>query len=117
LPGQIIKKLGLMKVRNISYQHILNNLLDPSEGLGMKSRIHKVRELGIMNTIGKYYRKIGFDSVAELYEWFVEIILIYSVSEGGLGRIEVVSALKSLIEEEKRGLTGTDKLTTNLRKV
>ena len=117
MPSQIVKKLGLMRVRNISYQHILNNLLDPTDGLGMKSRIHKVRELGIMDTIGKYYDDMGMLSASKLYERFVNIILIFSVSEGGLGRIEVTKALSGLIEEEKRGLSNSEKMTTNLRKM
>lgn len=90
--------------KGVSYQQILNNLLDSSHNLPMKSRIPKPLNLAILTMVGEYYGKRNLPKSKLLVESFVSILLEYFVSEKGEGRKEVVRALTRLIDDEKREL-------------
>ena len=101
--SKIIKKLGLMQsVRNVSYQQILNNLMDSEHNLGMKSRIPRPLNLAVLDSIGKYEKSLLLESSSTMVKTLVDTLLIFFVSERGLGREEVVKALAPMIDAERR---------------
>ena len=103
--AEILDRLGLMKgKKGVSYQQILNNLMDSSHNLPMKSRIPKPLNLAVLTMVGKYYNKRYLPDSSLMVKGFVEIILEYFVSEKGKGREEIIKALAHLMDEEKREL-------------
>jgi len=115
--SKIMDKLGLMSARNVSYQQILNNLMDGTHNINLKSRIPKPMELATLYTVGQFWKRAGLERSAGLVDKLITILKEYWISEKGEGRREVVKALSYLIEDEKRGLTSTEKLSTNVRKL
>lgn len=111
--AEILDNLGLLKgKRGVSYQQILNNLMDSSHDLSMKSRIPKPLNLAVVTMIGKYYGKRKMPDSKTFVEDFVEVILQYFVSEKGKGREGIIKALAHLIDEEKRELAKGNQIAT-----
>jgi len=116
MSSKILSKLGLLNVRNVSYQQILNNLMDSSHNINLKTRIPKPENLAILHSLGGIYAGSKLRESAGLVNGFIDIVKEYWISKNGEGRKEVVKALSYLIEDEKR-LTTSDKMSTNLRKL
>lgn len=101
--AEILNRLGLMKgKKGVSYQQILNNLMDATHNLPMKSRIPKPLNLAVLTMIGKYYGTRQLPDSKLLVVGFVDILLEYFVSDKGKGREEIIKALAHLMDEEKR---------------
>lgn len=104
--AEILNRLGLMKgKKGVSYQQILNNLMDSSHNLPMKSRIPKPLNLAVLTMVGKYYGSRHLPNSQLLVSGFVDILLEYFVSDKGKGREEIIKALAHLMDEEKRELS------------
>ena len=116
MPSKIIKKLGLMQsVKNVSYQQILNNLMDSEHNLGMKSRIPKPLNLAVLESVGVYEKSLVLDKSSELVEHLVKTLLVYFVSDKGLGRKEVVHALAPMIDAERQKQSSEGKIVESPR--
>lgn len=111
--AEILDRLGLMKgQKGVSYQQILNNLMDGSHNLSMKSRIPKPLNLAVVSMVGSYYGARNMPDSEVFVEAFVNIILQYFVSEKGKGREGIIKALAHLVDEEKRELAKGNQIAT-----
>lgn len=85
---------------DITYQKILNNLMDSKQNLELKTQIDKPKELASLVSIAynlkKYKYNISFKTIID----FIKTYLKYMVSYQRLGRLGVLRALTP-IESKK----------------
>jgi len=92
----------MKSVKNVSYQQILNNLMDSEHNLGMKSRIPKPLNLAVLKTVGEYEKHLKLEDSSTMVKNIVDTLLVFFVSDKGLGREEVVRALSPMIDAERQ---------------
>ena len=102
---------GMDEVDDISFQQILNNLLNAENNLNLKTQVNKPKQLASLFILSKYLEKNNFENSGKLLESFINIFLEYMISYRREGRKEVIRALTNLIETEKHRIS---KLTENL---
>ena len=102
----------MIPTKDISLQKILNNLLDGSKDLDLKTHIHKPKKLSALITFANYLKSLGLSEVSVLIIDFVKDFLRKMVSYNRLSRMEIVKAISSFYERES--LSNSQKLTTPL---
>ena len=102
----------MIQTKDISLQKILNNLLDGSKDLDLKTHIHKPKQLSALITFANYLKSIGLKDTSVLIIDFVKEFLRKMVSYKRLSRIEIIKAISSFYERE--ALSSSQKLTTPL---
>lgn len=110
LRGIMDKEIILTK--DISLQKILNNLLDGSKDLDLKTHIFKPRQLAGLIALANYLKTIKLTNTSKLIIDFVDDFLRKMVSYKRLSRIEIVKAISAFYEKEN--LSNSQKLTTPL---
>ncbi|GAG17438.1 unnamed protein product [marine sediment metagenome] len=105
----------MKSVKNVSYQQILNNLMDSEHDLGMKSRIPKPLNLAVLDSIGKYEKNLNLKDSSGMVSSLVQTLLIFFVSDKGLGRQEIVQALTPMIEAERHLQSNSGKIVEQKR--
>lgn len=102
----------MVEANDISLQQILNNLLDGSKDLDLKSHIFKPKQLASLNVLSDLLKRLEFKKSSKVIMDFIGIYLRYMVSFDRLSRKEIVKALSNLVEKENENLR---KLTDNLK--
>lgn len=101
---------------DITLQQILNNLLDGSKDLELKTHIFKPKQLASLMILSDYSNGKELTKVSNLIDNFVNnYYLRYMVSFKRLSRTEIIKAISNL-RDDLEGLNTTQKLTTNLSK-
>lgn len=90
----------LQDVKDLSYQEILNNMLD-SNNLELKTHINQPKQLAGLNILAQYLDSIGLDDSADMLFSFIDIFLTYMVSYKRLSRTEIIKALTSNLAQER----------------
>ena len=102
----------MIQTKDISLQKILNNLLDGSKDLDLKTHIFKPKKLSSLISFANYLNSLGLDEVSVLIIDFVKDFLRKMVSYDRLSRKEIVKAISSFYERES--LSNSQKITTPL---
>jgi len=102
----------MIPTKDISLQKILNNLLDGSKDLDLKTHIFKPKKIASLGSYAFYLKSIKLKKCAKQIINFVIDFLRKMVSFNRLSRIEVVNAISSFYERE--ALSNSQKLTTPL---
>lgn len=98
----------LKLVKDITSQEILSSLLDGTENLDLKTRIHKPKQLAGFETFGKFLGDLKHPKSSKRIEGFIQIYLRYMVSFKGFGRINVLKAISHTMEDEERKTITSD---------
>lgn len=101
----------MVEANDISLQQILNNLLDGSKDLDLKSHIFKPKQLASLNILADLLNRLKYKKSHKVIIDFIKIYLRYMVSFDRLSRKEIIKALSNLVEKENEKLK---KLTNNL---
>lgn len=102
----------MIEANDISLQQILNNLLDGSKDLDLKSHIFKPKQLASLNILSDLLTRLKYKKSSKVINDFIGIYLRYMVSFERLSRKEIIKALSNLVEKENENIA---KLTTNLK--
>ena len=78
--------------KSITLQQILNNLLDGSENLELKTRIFKPKQIAVMSLYSDYFISKKLEGAGILIENFVMYFLKNMISYKGLIRKEIIKA-------------------------
>ncbi|GAH57240.1 unnamed protein product [marine sediment metagenome] len=98
----------MIPTKDISLQKILNNLLDATDNLELKTHIFKPKQLSSLMIISDYLKSKELTKSSKLIDDYVnEYYLRYMVSFKRLSRIEVIKAISSFYENES--LTNKEK--------
>lgn len=103
----------LIESTDISLQQILNNLLDGSQNLDLKTQIVKPKQLASLNVLSDLLKEMKFKDSSKMLKDFIEIYLRYMVSYERQSRKEIIRAVSSLLERENKDLV--QKLTKNMK--
>lgn len=103
----------LIESHDVSLQQILNNLLDGTKDLDLKTQIFKPKQLASLKILTELLGKLKYSESNKMLESFIKTFLRYMVSYQRQSRKEIVKALSSLIESENKELG--KRLTTNLK--
>ncbi|GAH55996.1 unnamed protein product [marine sediment metagenome] len=95
---------------DISLQQILNNLLDGTKNLDLKTHIFKPKQLASLVILSTHLKNIGLKNSAKIIDSFIVKYERYMVSFKRMSRKEIVKALSTL--NEKEGLSTGQMLTT-----
>ena len=90
----------IIPTTDISLQKILNNLLDGSKDLELKTHIIKPKQLASLVSYANYLKTIELVKTSKLIIDFVKDFLRKMVSYKRLSRIEVIRAISSFYEKE-----------------
>lgn len=102
----------MVEAHDISLQQILNNLLDGSKDLDLKSHIFKPKQLASLNILADLLKRLKYEKSYKVLIDFIGIYLRYMVSFDRLSRKEIIKAISNLAEKENENLR---KLTDNLK--
>jgi len=105
-----IMEKEMIPTTDISLQKILNNLLDGSKDLDLKTHIIKPKQLASLVSYANYLNTIELTKTSELIIDFVKDFLRKMVSYKRLSRIEVIKAISSFYEKE--ALANSQKINT-----
>lgn len=96
--------------KDISYQEILNNLLDKTD-LDLKTQIQRPKDLATLKTLALYFKSLELTESGDLLILFIEILNTYMVSFNRESRKEIIRAISNI----KKTTDGVERLTTNLK--
>lgn len=91
----------LSKDNKITSLQILNNLLDATENLELKSHIFKPKQLAGLKTLAIYFQLCDFSDEADIILDFIITYLKYMVSYKRLSRTEIIKAFTSTKLDDK----------------
>ena len=103
----------LIQSTDITLQQILNNLLDGSQNLDLKTQIIKPKQLASLKVLSDILKGMEFKDSSKILKDFIEIYLRYMVSYERQSRKEIIKALSNLLESENKDLV--QKLTKNMK--
>ena len=92
---------GLEPDEDLSFEKILNNMLDGSTNLELKSQIHKPKQLASLVVLSDYLKAYGYKKSSGILNAFIKKYLRYMVSFERQSRTEIVKALTQPREEMK----------------
>ena len=84
---------------DLSFEKILNNMLDAGQNLALKTEIHRPKDLAALSMRGKHLSQVNMRKSSRNIENFIETYLEYMVSFKRQSRAEVSHVLASLREE------------------
>jgi len=102
---------------DITYQQILNSLLDGSKNLDLKTHIESPQKLAGLNILEKFSNELKLNETSRILRKFLRIYLRYMISYKRESRKEIVNAVRSMFESSKVSLSLSEKLTKNLNDV
>ncbi len=83
----------LSKDNTISVEKILNNLINNTDNLELKTEIHKPKELASLVSYADYLKESGFIIPYNTIMNFIKSYLKYMVSFNRMSRTEIIKAL------------------------
>ncbi len=95
---------------DLSFEKILNNMLDGGQNLALKTEIHNPKDLSALQMHAHYLNQLGMKKASQNITKFIEIYLGNMVSYKRKSREEVSHVLASLREEN----AGKGKFTENM---
>lgn len=95
---------------DLSFEKILNSMLDGSKNLALKTEIHNPKDLSSLQMHGKYLTQLNMRKSGKNIEEWIKIYLENMVSYKRKSREEVSHVLASLREEN----AGKGKFTENI---
>lgn len=101
---------------DLSNQMILQDLIDGSKNLSLKTRIEKPKEFTLLELYGYKAEVDGYKNLSKFVNKYVRIFRENMVSFKGLSRKETITALAHLIESERENMSLSKRLRTNIRK-
>lgn len=84
---------SLSKDNTISIEKILNNLINNTDNLELKTEIHKPKELASLVSYANYLKENDFEIPYNTIMDFIEAYLKYMVSFNRMSRTEIIKAL------------------------
>ena len=103
----------LIETTDISLQQILNNLLDGSQNLDLKTQIIKPKQLASLKVFSELIAKFKYSKSSKILEGFIKVYLRYMVSYERQSRKEIIKAISSLFESESKDVI--QKITKNMK--
>lgn len=100
---------------DLTYQEILNTLLDGEMNLDLKTHIFRPKQLASLHILGELLKTYNYPKSSTIIENFLTKFLRFMVSFNRLSRKEIVDAIKSNLAEKKNEERGSP-LTKNLLK-
>jgi len=103
----------LIESTDISLQQILNNLLDGSQNLDLKTQILKPKQLASLKVFSELIGKFNYSKSSLILNDFIKVYLRYMVSYERQSRKEIIKAISNLMESEGKEII--QKITKNLK--
>lgn len=88
----------LVQTKDISLQQILNNLLDGTSDLDLKTHINNPKDMSALYILTIYFKAMKLPKSAKLLDVFIEKFTRYMVSYKRLSRKEIITAISRLVE-------------------
>lgn len=101
---------GMKPEADLSFEKILNNMLDGGQNLALKTEIHNPKDLTSLEIQGKFLKQVNMRKSGKNIEDWIKIYLGNMVSYKRQSREEVSHVLASLREEN----AGKGKFTEGL---
>lgn len=101
---------GMKPEADLSFEKILNNLLDGGQNLALKTEIHNPKDLSALKLHSDYLTQLNMRKSGKNLKSFLDIYLAYMVSYKRKSREEVSHVLASLREEN----AGSKEFTKNI---
>lgn len=104
-----------IEAKDLTYQEILNTLLDGEENLDLKTHVLRPKQLASLWILGNLLQSHKYEDSANQIHSFLDKFLRFMVSFNRLSRKEIVEAIKSNVAEEKKEERTGSILTKNLK--
>lgn len=97
---EIIELPHMVPTQDLTFQEILNNMIDGTNDIDLKTEIIKPKELTTLKMISEYLKQIGYPISGQLLEDYIEFFLRYMFSHKRKSRNEVIKALIGFSQSE-----------------
>lgn len=104
-----------LRSNEVTYQQILNTLLEGGKNISLKSDIPYPQKLAVLDVLRVMLKKLGWEKSAGSLKTFTKKYLEYRISKNRASRTEVVNALSGMNRKGDVNLSIGDKLTKNLK--
>jgi len=111
-----ILDLFSMAIPQSDYKEILNDLMDSSENLELKSRVNNPFILTYFRYYSVMLNMSGLEQPSNSIEMIIKFFLEYMISYKGLGRTEVFNAISYQIQTTIQN-TLQDRIKNNIKKL
>lgn len=101
---------GMKPEADLSFEKILNNMLDGGQNLALKTEIHNPKDLSSLQIQGEFLTQVNMRKSGKNIQKWIDIYLAFMVSFKRKSREEVSHVLASLREEN----AGKGKFTEGL---
>ena len=85
----------IIPTKDISFQKILNNLINVDENLILKTHIHRPKQITKLMLWQDYLESINYPITSKLIENFIDYYLKCMVSYNRIGRKEIIEGLSA----------------------
>lgn len=109
----IIEKM--LPAKDLTFQEILNNLLEGDKNLDLKTEIFKPKHLAGLNTIRIALKDAECTISSGIIRIFTEQYLRYMVSNKRKSRTEIIKAISRNLEQVDISSGGKNVMTANLK--
>lgn len=104
----------IIETKDITLQQILNNLLDGTKDLDLKTHIFKPKQLASLVVFSNYLKTFKLKKSYNLLDSFIQKYLRYMISFKRLSRTEIIKAFSKITEVDDN-LSTSKKLTSNMK--
>lgn len=91
----------LESVQNLNTLTVLNNMINKGDNIPLKTDIKNPKALALLKTISHISKSKGYDLPSSYIDFFIDILLVYRISELRKSRIEVKEVLCAQMAIEK----------------
>lgn len=106
---------GFNEYSDDSIEKILANLMD-SQNIELKTEINNVPAISVLKVLSNYFAEKGLKKSAAVLNKYIDNFLMYMVSSGRKGRLEIIDAVKGMGNWYMR-YSVKDKLTKDLKDI
>lgn len=106
----------LVEKQEISLQQILNNLLDGSKDLDLKTHINHPKDIASLYMLADYFKKMKLPKSSNILDFFIEKYLRAMISFKRMSRKEIILAVSNMLESEQPDSTIFEKMVKDKSK-
>jgi len=91
-------------IKDLDLNEILNNLIDGSKDVDLKTQILKPKQLASLKVLSEFLGKLNYVKSKDTIERFLEIYFRYMFSYNRQSRKEVIQAISAQFEKKSESL-------------
>lgn len=104
---------GMREINEIDISQILNNLIDSTKDIELKTEILKPKQLASLKLLSDFIFSFDLEHSSKLIDDFLDIYFKYMVSYNRQSRQEIIRAISYQMEIKTKSLA--DKLTKQIQ--